>query len=206
MVVRLQQLFVASLGLPSSSLCNGQTVSAKGAFPAHGLHFGLEYDVSESLHPSAPHDLPVFITAPGDTDVLMVVVGAVLILAVLAVGNLYLHLHTLPERMAHRSQKHPERTISVELRQATDARTGRSTGDAGRAECLGAAACLLPPRRGRNNASARRGPVSGQGAGVDRVAPDHGPARMPWSCTIKSGCGSWSHASFRLRRGDIAAA
>jgi hypothetical protein len=61
--------------------------------------------VSELLHPGAPHDLPGFITAPGDTDVLMVVVGAVLIGAVLAVGNLYLHLHTLPERMAHRSQK-----------------------------------------------------------------------------------------------------
>jgi hypothetical protein len=62
-------------------------------------------DVSELLHPSAPHDLPGFITAPGDTDVLTVVVGVVLIAAVLAVGNLYLHLHTLPERMAHRSQK-----------------------------------------------------------------------------------------------------
>jgi hypothetical protein len=65
----------------------------------------MEDDVSQSLHPSAPHDLPGFITAPGDTDVLMVVVGIVLIGAVLAVGNLYLHLHTLPERMAHRSQK-----------------------------------------------------------------------------------------------------
>ena len=65
----------------------------------------MEYDVSELLHPSAPHDLPSFITAPGDTDILMVVVGVVLIAAVLAVGNLYLHLHTLPERMAHRSQK-----------------------------------------------------------------------------------------------------
>jgi hypothetical protein len=61
--------------------------------------------VSELIHPSAPHDLPGFITAPGDTDVLMVVVGIVLIGAVLAVGNLYLHLHTLPERMAHRTQK-----------------------------------------------------------------------------------------------------
>jgi len=61
--------------------------------------------VSETLHPSAPHDLPGFITAPGDTDILMVVVGIVLIAAVLGVGNLYLHLHTLPERMAHRSQK-----------------------------------------------------------------------------------------------------
>jgi hypothetical protein len=65
----------------------------------------MEHDLSESLHPSAPHDLPSFITAPGDTDVLMIVIGIVLIGAVLAVGNLYLHLHTLPERMAHRSQK-----------------------------------------------------------------------------------------------------
>jgi hypothetical protein len=61
--------------------------------------------LSESLHPSAPHHLPGFITAPGDTDILMVVVGIVLIAAVLMVGNLYLHLHTLPERMAHKSQK-----------------------------------------------------------------------------------------------------
>jgi len=61
--------------------------------------------VNEPIHPSAPHDLPAFITAPGDTDILMVVVGIALIGAVLGVGNLYLHLHTLPERMAHRSQK-----------------------------------------------------------------------------------------------------
>src|SRR6202171_1350743 len=66
---------------------------------------GMESCVSESLHPSAPHHLPGFITAPGDTDILMVVVGIILIVAVLAVGNLYLHLHTLPERMAHKSQK-----------------------------------------------------------------------------------------------------
>jgi hypothetical protein len=65
----------------------------------------VEYYVSEPLHPSAPHDLPGFITAPGDTDTLMVVVGIVLIGSVLAVGNFYLHLHTMPERMAHKSQK-----------------------------------------------------------------------------------------------------
>jgi hypothetical protein len=41
-----------------------------------------------------PHHLPVFITAPGDTDILMVVVGIVLIGAVLMVGNLYLRLHS----------------------------------------------------------------------------------------------------------------
>ena len=57
------------------------------------------------IHPAAPHHLPNFITAPGETDVLMVVMGLFLIAAVLAVGNIFLRLHTLPERMAHRSHK-----------------------------------------------------------------------------------------------------
>src|ERR1700730_17748956 len=65
----------------------------------------MESCVSEALHPAAPHHLPAFITAPGDTDILMLVVGIVLVGSVLMVGNLYLHLHTLPERMAHKSQK-----------------------------------------------------------------------------------------------------
>jgi hypothetical protein len=68
-------------------------------------HHGMESCMSEALHPSAPHDLPSFITAPGDTDILMVVVGIVLIAAILGVGNLYLRLHSLPEQMAHKSQK-----------------------------------------------------------------------------------------------------
>ena len=61
--------------------------------------------MSDQLHPLAPHHLPGFITAPGDTDVWMVVMGVFLIVAVLSVGNLYLKLHSLPERMAHKSQK-----------------------------------------------------------------------------------------------------
>ena len=61
--------------------------------------------MNPSLNPAAPHHLPVFITAPGETDVLMVVVAIFLVLAVLAVGLLFLRLHTLPERMAHKSHK-----------------------------------------------------------------------------------------------------
>jgi hypothetical protein len=61
--------------------------------------------LSESLHPTAPHHLPGFITAPGDTDVLMIAVGVILIGAILFVGNIYLQIHSLPERMAHKSQK-----------------------------------------------------------------------------------------------------
>jgi hypothetical protein len=57
------------------------------------------------LHPAAPDHLPGSITAPGDTDTLMVVVGIILIGAVLMVGISYSHLHTMPERMAHKWQK-----------------------------------------------------------------------------------------------------
>ena len=52
-----------------------------------------------------PHHLPFYIAKPGETDVLMIVMGIFLILAVLLVGNIYLHLHSLPERMAHKGQK-----------------------------------------------------------------------------------------------------
>lgn len=61
--------------------------------------------MTHPIHPAAPHHLPWFITAPGQTDVLMIVTGIFLLIAVLAVGNIFLHLHTLPERLAHRSQK-----------------------------------------------------------------------------------------------------
>ncbi|MBR1120743.1 hypothetical protein JQ628_04380 [Bradyrhizobium lablabi] len=61
--------------------------------------------MSEPMHPAAPHHLPAFITAPGETDVLMWIVGIFLLVAILTFGNIYLHLHTLPERMAHRGHK-----------------------------------------------------------------------------------------------------
>lgn len=61
--------------------------------------------MTHPVHPAAPHHLPWFITAPDQTDVLMVSMGIFLLIAVLAVGNIFLRLHTLPERMAHRSQK-----------------------------------------------------------------------------------------------------
>ena len=57
------------------------------------------------LHPAAPHHLPSFITPPGETDVLMVVMAAVLVASVLGFGILFLRLHTLPERIAHKGHK-----------------------------------------------------------------------------------------------------
>lgn len=52
-----------------------------------------------------PHHLPFYLARPGETDWLMIAMGIFLILAVLGVGNLYLRLHSLPERMAHKGQK-----------------------------------------------------------------------------------------------------
>jgi hypothetical protein len=61
--------------------------------------------LTDQLHPMTPHHLPFYVTRPGETDVLMIVMGIFLILTVLGVGILYLHLHSLPERMAHKGQK-----------------------------------------------------------------------------------------------------
>src|SRR5215469_15520337 len=61
--------------------------------------------MADSLNPAAPHHLPIFITAPGNTDVLMVVTAIILVLCVVGFGVLFLRLHTLPERLAHKSQK-----------------------------------------------------------------------------------------------------
>jgi hypothetical protein len=61
--------------------------------------------LTDQLHPMTPHHLPFYIARPGETDWLMIVMGIFLILAVLGVGNIYLRLHSLPERMAHKGQK-----------------------------------------------------------------------------------------------------
>jgi hypothetical protein len=61
--------------------------------------------VIDQLHPMMPHHLPFYVARPGETDVLMIVMGIFLVMVILGVGNIYLHLHSLPERMAHKGQK-----------------------------------------------------------------------------------------------------
>ncbi|PWJ84785.1 hypothetical protein C7441_10451 [Pseudaminobacter salicylatoxidans] len=58
-----------------------------------------------TAHPAAIEHLPFFITAPGQTDVLFVVVAIFLVAMILIIGNLYFQLHALPERVAHRTSK-----------------------------------------------------------------------------------------------------
>jgi hypothetical protein len=61
--------------------------------------------MTKSLHPAASDHLPMFITAPGGTDVLMIVMAIVLLVIVVGFGILFFRLHSLPERMAHRTHK-----------------------------------------------------------------------------------------------------
>lgn len=61
--------------------------------------------MSANLHPAAPHHLPIFIPGPDGGDGLMWVTGGILLVSVVAFGLLFLRLHTLPERMAHRTHK-----------------------------------------------------------------------------------------------------
>jgi len=58
--------------------------------------------MTETSHPATTPHQPSFITAPGETDVLMVVMGIILLLSVLMFGLLYFRLHALPDRYAHK--------------------------------------------------------------------------------------------------------
>jgi hypothetical protein len=61
--------------------------------------------MSASPHPAAPHHVPFYLPGPDGADPVMVGTGVFLLVAVLAFGLLFLRLHTLPERMAHRGHK-----------------------------------------------------------------------------------------------------
>jgi hypothetical protein len=67
--------------------------------------FAADAPADQSLHPVATQHLPMFITAPGQTDVLMVVMAVVLAVVVVAFGVLYFRLHSLPEHVAHKGKK-----------------------------------------------------------------------------------------------------
>jgi hypothetical protein len=61
--------------------------------------------LAEQMHPAASHHLPFYIPGVDGSDTLMVVMGLFLVGTLLWVGTLYWKLHSLPERMAHRTHK-----------------------------------------------------------------------------------------------------
>jgi hypothetical protein len=68
--------------------------------------------MTNKLHPLAPHDLPRYLAGP-DSDPLFTIVLWFLIIMLLVVGNLYLKLHALPERMAHKDNNTQLQIIMV---------------------------------------------------------------------------------------------
>ena len=53
------------------------------------------------MHPLASHHLPSYITAPGETDSLMIFTAVLLVVGIALVGVFYFKLHALPEHMSH---------------------------------------------------------------------------------------------------------
>ena len=60
---------------------------------------------TSTTNPLAPHHLPGFITAPGETDVLFSVMVFIVVGAIALIGVFYFRLHALPEHQAHKGQK-----------------------------------------------------------------------------------------------------
>lgn len=58
-----------------------------------------------SPNPIATTHMPFFITAPGETDVLFNVTLVFLVVCIILTGVVFLTIHSLPERMAHKSKK-----------------------------------------------------------------------------------------------------
>jgi hypothetical protein len=61
--------------------------------------------VTTSPNPIATDHLPFFITAPGETDVLYYITLVIVVGSIVATGIIFLTIHSLPERMAHKSKK-----------------------------------------------------------------------------------------------------
>jgi hypothetical protein len=61
--------------------------------------------LTASPNPIATTHIPFFITAPGKTDVLFNVTLVILVGCVILTGVVFLTIHSLPERMAHKSKK-----------------------------------------------------------------------------------------------------
>ena len=66
-----------------------------------------------SLHPAATHHLPFFVTPPGQSDVLLNVTAVFLAAAVVGFGVFFFRLHSLPEHIAHKSEKMQAELVAV---------------------------------------------------------------------------------------------
>ena len=69
--------------------------------------------MSNVVHPLAPHELPRYIPGADGSDPLFTVVIWLLIILLMVFGNLYLKLHALPERLAHKRSSAQLQLIAI---------------------------------------------------------------------------------------------
>ncbi len=62
-------------------------------------------DLGTTVHAAATDHIPWFVTGPHQADGLMSGAAVFLLFMLFAAGTLYLRLHSLPEHMAHKSNK-----------------------------------------------------------------------------------------------------
>lgn len=58
-----------------------------------------------AINPVATTHMPFFIASPGESDTLLAIVIVFVVACVVLAGVFFLTLHTLPERVAHKSKK-----------------------------------------------------------------------------------------------------
>jgi hypothetical protein len=69
--------------------------------------------MSEATHPLAPHNLPFFAVGPDGSDGLLTFTAVLMLVSVLTIGVIFFWIHSLPERMAHRTQKVQMEIVAV---------------------------------------------------------------------------------------------
>lgn len=69
--------------------------------------------MADGLHAAAPHHLPGFIADAGGADPLIGPVAVILLLSVVMIGGFFFKLHSLPERMAHKTNKVQMEIVAV---------------------------------------------------------------------------------------------
>lgn len=70
-------------------------------------------ETTSTMNPAATDHLPVFVTQPGDTDVLLVITAIFLLVFIIGIGLVYWRLHALPEQLAHRGEKIQYQFVAV---------------------------------------------------------------------------------------------
>lgn len=69
--------------------------------------------MSDKINAMAPHHLPGYIVGPDGGDWLFTLTLVIILLIVVGLGVGYLTLHSLPERMAHRSNHKQIQLVAV---------------------------------------------------------------------------------------------